>query len=105
MEAIDIVRVVVIVMGLLSGALSAMSMCYFLRRNPPPALVVHVRRVTLTYIAFVVYGIAETSTHFGKPVRWQPFATLLVFTMAANAQVPLVRFEKNAKRSGEELSP
>ncbi len=94
MSAIDVVRVIVLIEGLLSVYLSVMTLIYFFRRKPHPALVFHVRRVTITYIGFVVYGCVEMITHFGESIRWQTFAILTVFTMAAMSQVTLLKFEK-----------
>ncbi len=95
MEPIDIVRIFILVEGLLTGVLSSLALYYFLRRSPVKKLVSHVQRVTYTYTAFVIYGCAETITHFGQPIRWQPFALLIVFSIGASAQIPLMRFERD----------
>ncbi len=96
MKPIDIVRIIVIVEGLISVYLSVMTLVYFLRRQPPKGIIIHVRRVTITYIGFVLYGSVEALTHLGQPIRWQPFAILAVFSLAAMSQVTLLRFEKDA---------
>lgn len=84
--------------ALTSAVLSGMSWWYFTRRRPPRALAVHVGRVTLTYMAFVVYGAVEIVTHFGAPLRWQLVALMVVFASAANAQIPLLRHEYASAR-------
>ncbi len=103
MGPIDVVRVVVIVEGLFSAVLSAMSLTYFLRRSPVKKLVSHVQRVTLTYFSFVIYGCIDVALRFGDPSRWQPFALLVVFSIAASAQVPLMRFERDTERKARGL--
>ncbi len=60
MEAVDVVRVFVLIEALFSGVLSIMSLHYFLRRSPIKKLVSHVTRVTVTYLSFVVYGCVGT---------------------------------------------
>ncbi len=103
MKPIDIVRIIVLLEGLISVYLSVMTLIYFLRRNPPENIIIHVRRVTITYIGFVLYGCVESFTHFGQPIRWQPFAILSVFTLAAMSQVTLLRFEKDAASLAKKL--
>ncbi len=103
MKPIDVVRIIVLLEGFISVYLSVMTLIYFLRRQPPKGLIIHVRRVTTTYIGFVLYGCAEAFTHFGQPIRWQPFAILMVFTLAAISQVTLLRFEKDAANLAKKL--
>ncbi len=103
MKPIDVVRIIVFLEGLISVYLSIMTLIYFLHRHPPKNIIIHVRRVTITYIGFVLYGCAETFTHFGQPIRWQPFAILAIFTLAAMSQVTLLRFEKDAASLAKKL--
>jgi len=96
MRAVDIVRLVAIGEGLLSFFLSTLSLYYFSKRNPPYGVAQHVRRVTFTYLSFVIYGLVEIATHIGADFRWQLVALMVVFTLATHAQVPLLAYEREA---------
>lgn len=87
------VRVAAVINGLASMCLSGLSLFYFAKRHPPPGVSTHVRRVTVTYLAFVVYGMAEIVTHWSHDMRWQLLVLWAVFVLATRAQLPLLQYE------------
>lgn len=93
---VNIVRVVTIANGLASMVLSALSLHHFARRAPPTRIRSHVRRVTVTYLGFVCYGLVEVITHWGHEMRWQLAALFVVFSLALHAQVPLLNYERSS---------
>lgn len=93
-------RVVSWGMGVLSIIFSMLALRYFLQRNPPMKVRQHVRRVSLTYVSFVTFGMVDTATHWSQPFRWQLFAYLIVFILGINAQAPLVAYERSAVQYG-----
>jgi hypothetical protein len=92
----EITRWVSLGLGVFSFLLSGATYYFFMLRNPPAALVEHVRKVTSAYLAFVIVAMADTATRFGQPFRWQLVGYLLVFALSANAQTPLLWYEKKA---------
>lgn len=94
--AANLFRAVSILMGLLSVLFSLLSLHYFLARKPPRLARQHVLRVTWTYIAFVSFGIVDTSSHWGQGFRWQLFGYAVVFILAINAQAPLLSYERSS---------
>ena len=85
----------------MSFVLSVLSLYYFSKRSPPRAVALHVRRVTITYLSFVAYGLIEISIHFGDDFGWQLFALMVVFTLSSHAQIPLLAHERAAAEKGE----
>lgn len=104
-EAAKFFRASSLLIGLLSVVFSGLSLRYFLRRHPPVQVRQHVGRVTWTYIAFTAFGMADTSTHWGKPFRWQAFGYAVVWIMAINAQAPLLAYERRAQKFGADPKP
>ncbi len=94
--AVVIVRVISLGLGVVSIILSGLTCYYFIQRNPPRALIEHVRKVSFAYVAFVVVGLSDTVTRFDEPFRWQTFGYLIVFALSANSQTPLLWYEKKA---------
>lgn len=101
----DFVRVVALFEALVSAVLAGLSLYFFTQRRPPKVLLAHVIRVSLTYFAFVAFGVVEVTTHFGHGWRWELFGEMVIFGLAANSHVPLVRYEwqaaKQAQRDGD----
>ena len=91
---VTIVRVIALAEGALSFFLAIGSLYYFTKRNPPVKLKQHVRRVTLTYLAFVSFAIADCAIRMGDPFRWQLVGYLIVFSLATHAQIPLLSYER-----------
>lgn len=92
----DIVRVCALFEALVSATLALLSLWYFTQREAPRLVVKHVTRVTITYLGFVAFGVAEITTHFGYGFRWELFAEMVIFALAANAHIPLVAYERAA---------
>lgn len=103
--AADTFRVAVQGLGVLSIIFSTLTLRYFLLRNPPTKVRQHVRRVTLTYVSFVIFGMADTATRWGDPFRWQLFGYAIIFMLAVNAQSPLLSYERSAGRLGSAPAP
>jgi hypothetical protein len=93
---VDVTRFVSLGLGVLSFILSGTTYYFFMLRNPPAALAEHVRKVTSAYLAFVGVAMADTVTRLGEPFRWQLVGYLVVFALSANAQTPLLWYEKKA---------
>ncbi len=108
----EIIRWVSMGLGIFSFVLSGATYYFFMLRNPPAALVEHVRKVTSAYLAFVIVAMVDTGIRFGEPFRWQLIGYLVVFALSANAQTPLLWYEKKAllkeqlaKRHGDVIIP
>ena len=93
---VEVTRFVSLGLGTMSFVLSGTTYYFFMQRNPPASLVEHVRKVTFAYLAFVGVAMADTVTRIGGPFRWQMIGYLVVFALSANAQVPLIWYEKEA---------
>lgn len=98
MKSVDLVRLVALGEGVVSLVLSGMTLHYFTKRGPAGPVGSHVWRVTLTYVAFVIFGLAEIVTHWGADWRWQLVALMTVFLLAANSLIPLLSYERAAAR-------
>ncbi len=93
---VEITRFVSLGLGVMSFVLSGTTYYFFMQRNPPAALVEHVRKVTFAYLAFVGVAMVDTLTRIGQPFQWQLVGYLIVFGLSANAQTPLLWYEKKA---------
>jgi len=101
-SGVDFLRIAAVGNGLFSFVFSVLTLCFFLKWPLPSPIRKQAVRVTVVYLAFVIYGLAETVTHLGQPLRWQIVAQFAIFTLATYAIIPLlVLVQTNAKPSDE----
>lgn len=99
MSLVDVARMLVILLGIVSLGVAASVFYYFWSRSIPGLLMTHVIRVNLAYYAFVLYGIGEMIARLGTPVTFRLPALVVVFSLSLYAQVPLLKFEKSMARN------